>query len=599
MGAGRLVVGLAWRNVRHRPWQALLLLLALSVATTTITLALALVDVSGRSWDRVSQATNGFHVEASAEISPDMSPAQLEQERAELARLGDAPGVVAAGGPWRRAQVDAEINGVSLPLRAHVRDPGPAAVDQPLVTAGHWLDDREGVVLEDGFATAAGIHPGDTIILAGQRVPVRGAALTISVGPYPTDQPAWVWISEATAARLGAALDSSSYELELRLADPDRAESFAASHSGFGDTWQESKSEAVADIEDFAAVFGLQAFFVVVLTIGTAVILVAGRMSAQIRQVGTLKAVGATPGQVACVLLVEYLTVALLATAVGLAVGTLLAPSLARVTTVLAVYGAQAPPITWPRAATAFAVTTAVVILATVRPALRGVRRSTLRSLGSNTRPPHRPGRLMRAITGLPLPLPAWLGLRGASRRRGRFLANTLGLTVGITLLITALALRTGVDSFRRQVLSSDGSDPISRAADIADQDRVSSLGFTVAAFLIALALINATVAAVFAAHDHARNHAIMRTVGATPGQTVAAFLVAQLTACLLACALGIPLGVAFYEKSTRGPLGPIGLSLLTYVATILAALTLYAIIAAIPARLLARRPITPQLAYE
>ena len=74
MGAGRLVVGLAWRNVRHRPWQALLLLLALSVATTTITLALALVDVSGRSWERVSQATNGFHVRAGAEISPDMSP---------------------------------------------------------------------------------------------------------------------------------------------------------------------------------------------------------------------------------------------------------------------------------------------------------------------------------------------------------------------------------------------------------------------------------------------------------------------------------------------------------------------------------------------
>ena len=297
------------------------------------------------------------------------------------------------------------------------------------------------------------------------------------------------------------------------------------------------------------------------LTIGTAVILVAGRMAAQVRQVGTLKAVGVTPGQVTCVLLVEYLPVAVLATAVGLAAGNLLAPSLARVTTVLAVYGAQAPPITWPRAATAFAVTTAVVVLATVRPALRGVRRSTLRSLASNTRPPHRPGRLMRAITGLPLPLPVWLGLRGANRHRGRFLANTLGLTVGITLLITALALRTGVDSFRHQGLSLDEPDPISRAADIADQDRVSSLGFTVAAILIALALINATVAAVFAAHDHARNHAIMRTVGATPGQTVTAFLVAQLTACLLACALGIPLGVAFYESSTRGPLDPIGLS--------------------------------------
>lgn len=599
MGAGRLVVGLAWRNVRHRPWQALLLLLALSVATTTITLAMSLVDVSGRSWDRVWHATNGFHVEASAEIPPDMSPAQLEQERADLARLGDAPGVVAVGGPWRRTFVDAEVNGVPLELRAHVRDAGPAAVDQPLVTAGRWLDDREGVVLEDGFAAAAGLQPGDTITIAGQRVPVRGAALTVSVGPYPTDQPAWVWISEATAARLGPALESGAYELELRLADPGRAESFAAAHPDVDDTWQESRRESVARIEDFAAAFGVLAIFVVVLTIGTAVILVAGRMAAQIRQVGTLRAVGVTPGQVICVLLVEYLAVALLATALGLAAGSLLAPQVARFTDVLAVYGAQAPPITWPRAATAFAVTTAVVVLATVRPALRGVRRSTLRSLGSTTRPPHRTGRLSHAITGLPLPLPVWLGLRAANRRRGRFLANTLGLTIGITLLITALAIRTGVDNFRRHGLSIDEPDAISHAADVANQDRVSSLGFTVAAILIALALINATVAAVFAANDHARNHAIMRTVGTTPAQTVTAFLAAQLTACLLACALGIPLGIAFYESFTRGPLGPIGLSLLTYAATILAALTLYGLIAAIPARLLARRPITPQLAYE
>ena len=157
-------------------------------------------------------------------------------------------------------------------------------------------------------------------------------------------------------------------------------------------------------------------------------------------------------------------------------------------------------------------------------------------------------------------------------------------------------ALKLGDEGRKARI---DAPDPISRAADIAGQDRVSTLGFTVAAILIALALINATVAAVFAAHDHARNHAIMRTIGTTPGQTVTAFLAAQLTACLLACVLGIPLGIAFYESSTRGPLGPIGLSALTYVGTILAALTLYALISAIPARLLARRPITPQLTYE
>src|SRR5262245_5974014 len=189
MGAARLVVGLAWRNVRHRPWQALLLLLALTVATTAITLALALVDVSGRSWDRVSHATNGADVSASAETTPDMSPAQRERVAAELARLADAPGIVAVGGPWPGAQYHGEVDGTPVGFRVQVRDAGPAEVDQPLITAGHWLDGREGVVLEDGFATAAGLRPGDTITIAGQPVPVRGAALTVSIGPYPTDQP--------------------------------------------------------------------------------------------------------------------------------------------------------------------------------------------------------------------------------------------------------------------------------------------------------------------------------------------------------------------------------------------------------------------------
>jgi putative ABC transport system ATP-binding protein len=96
--------------------------------------------------------------------------------------------------------------------------------------------------------------------------------------------------------------------------------------------------------------------------------------------------------------------------------------------------------------------------------------------------------------------------------------------------------------------------DVISLAATTANLDRTSTLGFTIAAFLIALAVINAMIAAVFSAHDSARNHAILRTLGATPGQTVTAFLVAHLAACLLACAVGIPLGIALYTPSEAQP---------------------------------------------
>jgi putative ABC transport system permease protein len=575
------------------------LLFALSLSTTAITAALTLTETADRAWHRAAQATGDFHVTAGAEVPQEVS--ERDQVRAELASLGSAPGVVAASAPWRTVQVDGEIDGTEIVLYVEVRDLEPAAVDQPLVTAGRWLDNSQGVVVEEGLALAAGLDPGDAITVAGHRLPVRGAALSVSAQPFPQHQPARVWISPAAATRLGAALDGGSYEIALRLSDPEQAESFAAAHPEVSGTWQEEKSDFAWEIEELTATLAGLAAIVVGLTIATAALLVAGRMASQIRQVGTLKAVGVTPGQVTQVLLVEYLTVALVATAIGLAAGTLLVPPLGRLTRVLSVYGAQAAPITLPRAAIVVAIAISVVLLATVRPALRGVRRSTLHSLTSTTRPPHRPGPLIRALARLPLPLPIGLGLRAATRRPGRFIATTFGLTIGIALVIAALALHTGVQAIHRESTSRialDG-DPFSFSTELEDIDRASTLGFTIAAFLIGLALVNAIVAAVFSAHDSARNHAILRTLGATPRQTVTAFLIANLAACLLACALGIPLGIAIFNAIRGSTLGPIELSSLTYIATSLTTLLLYALIALTPARLLAQRPITPQLTYE
>jgi putative ABC transport system permease protein len=598
MGTVALVLGLAWRNVRHRPWQALLLLLALSVSTTAITVALTLTEVGNRAWDRASQDTNGFHVYASAEIPEGASAAQREQVRAGLASLASEPEVVAAGGPWQSANATGEIDGARIELDLEVRDTEQAAVGQPQVTAGQWLGNDPGVVLDAGLAAAAGVEPGDTITIAGQDLPVRGAAFAVSTKPYPKEQPAAAWISPAAATQLGEVLDGSYY-MELRLADPDHTESFAVAHPEVGEhPWWDRKSESTMEVKELAATLGGLAAFVVGLTIATAAILVAGRMAAQIRQVGTLKAVGTTPGQVTGVLLVEYLTVALVAAAIGLAAGTLLAPPLGRLTTVLSVYGAQTAPITWPRAAIVVAIATGVVLLATVRPALRAVRSSTLRALGSNARPPRPAGRLGRALATLPLSLPVGLGLRAAARRRGRLVANVVGLTIGVAMVIAALALRTAVTAGRGEGLGLDNPTPFELAAEIAESDRLSTLGLVIAAFIVGLALVNAVVAAVFSAQDSARNHAILRAVGTTPGQTVTAFLVAHLAACVLACALGIPLGIAIYN-AIRGGLDPIALTALTYIATGLTVLVLYAAIAFLPARLLARRPVTSQLAYE
>jgi ABC-type antimicrobial peptide transport system permease subunit len=115
---------------------------------------------------------------------------------------------------------------------------------------------------------------------------------------------------------------------------------------------------------------------------------------------------------------------------------------------------------------------------------------------------------------------------------------------------------------------------------------------------MIALALVNAAIVATLAARDSARSYAIMRTLGATPGQTAASFLCGQLTSAVLAVALGIPAGIGVFNALRRG-LDAVQLSLSTVATLTFAALVAYLAIAAVPALVLARRPVAPQLAYE
>ncbi len=611
----RLMTRLAGRNLRARPGQAVLLLIALCVATTSVTLALAVNETGNDSWDRLHRETNGFHIRAGtayrrgggeplAQI-PAPTPEDIARAHEKLAALASVSGVVAASGPWPTLYAAGVIGGTELDLFVNVRETVPARVGQPLVTSGRWFDqDADGVVLEDGLASSLRVEPGDTVTIAGRRLVVRGTAMTVSVGRYPLHQPARVWVntSTATALRSAGAKDAIA-EIEIRIARPEEASALVAAQAArnpgmlremYAETWQEARSGAHDELTVVALALSVIATLLAGLTIATAAVLVAGRMAAQSRQVGTLKAVGVTPGQVTGVLLVEYLALAATASVIGIVAGTLLSPLLAR--SAPSLYGAPAaPPFTWPRAAAAIGVAVAVVALATVRPALRGVRHSTVRSLAANVRPPRRSSRIGRLAGSAGLPLPFVLGLRSMTRRPGRMVANAVGQALGIAMVIVGLALYRATKAF----LATEPSGAADRAASEAFTAHLLSIIFGAATLLVALATVNAFIVAVFAARDSARNHAIMRAVGATPRQTVVAFLVAQLGAGLLAGFLGVALGIVLFNTFAGEELTPIRLPVYVYAVVVVAALVVYVVNVVAPARLLARQSVTPLLAYE
>ena len=605
----RLAARLARGNLRRRPAQALLLLLALTIATGVLGVAASVYGSADAPWDRVWRATRGFHVSLGVYHPPDEpgNRAFVQELRRRAARLATAPGVVGAGGPWTHLYGSIAVAGGEEDLTAEIRDPGPYAVDQPLVTSGRWLGEGGGVVLESGLAATLDVGPGDTVTIQGRPVPVRGVASTVSRGRFPLSRPAQVWVTPETARQLrDLGMTEEGFELQLRLADPGDAAGFVAAHRSleatdpsssvisYLETWQQRRADSHSDIDILAGTLFAAGGLIAILTVATAAVLIAGRMATQIRQVGTLKAVGVTPRQIVLVLLVEYLAIAAGATVLGLGIGRLLAPRVAE-TSVTVLGTPEPPPLTWGRVAIASCQVGSNG--SPIRPALRGIRQSTLRSLVAGPRPPRRPGRLGRLAASLGLPLPGVVGLRSGWRRPGRLLVNAAGLLLGVAMIVVALALRDSLD-----LLSLRPAEPGHAASDAAVAvlyDQIRAVIFATAGLLLALATINAIIVATFAARDAARNHAVLRAVGATPRQTVIALVVSQLGACAVAVVVGIPLGLGLWSLMEGGDLPEVGVSTSSLLLVAVAVPVAFAAIVSVPARLLARQPVAPLLTYE
>ena len=230
-------------------------------------------------------------------------------------------------------------------------------------------------------------------------------------------------------------------------------------------------------------------------------------MADQIRRVGLLKAVGGTPGLVAAVLLAEYVVVALLAAAAGLAIGSLIAPLLTEASAGL-LGSAGARTISRPTVGLVTAVALAVAVAATLVPAVRAARTSTVLALADAARPPRRNARLIALSARLPVPL--LLGLRVAARRPRR--------TVLAIVEHRDHGQRDRRRAGRPRRHSLDGSNS-------ARADRLNQVLLAITITLVALAAVNAIFITWATALDARRASALARALGATPQQVSAGAL--------------------------------------------------------------------------
>jgi ABC-type lipoprotein release transport system permease subunit len=621
---GRLLVvsRLAARDLRRRPGEAALLLIAITAAAASLTLGLVLHGVTDRPYQSTREATAGPDVVASAAPPPDGGQADL----AGLKALAGASGVVGSSGPYPYTQTVAKARGVSATVWAQGRGAARAPVDRPRLTEGSWVR-AGGVVLEASFADALGIGAGDSIVLGGRSFRVVGVAVTAAATPYPKVcfAPCWfgaaanaaernaakrsasgpvrsqagpppfaprlgsaglVWLTEADVRSLVSQPQSLGYVVNLKLADPAGAPAFVDAHLRENVdaprlvTWQDilAGHDKVFENKQDALLVG--SWLLGLLALATIAVLVGGRMADQTRRVGLLKAVGGTPALVAAVLLAEYVVVALVAAAAGLALGRLAAPLLTDPGAGL-VGGAGAVPFTLSTVGLVVAGALGVAVAATLVPAVRAARASTVLALADAARPPRRSAWLIALSARLPVPL--LLGVRIAARRPRRTLLGAASIAITVGGMVAALAAWAHYNTEK-----APGSDP---------RGEMSQVLLLIAIMLVAQAAVNAICIAWSTALDARRSSALARALGATPDQVSAGLSAAQVLPALAGAILGLPAGIALAEALDDDPVTiPPTWQLLAVVLGSVLAITA---LTAIPARFFARRPAGPILQTE
>jgi putative ABC transport system permease protein len=610
---------LAARNVQRRWYEALLLLLAITAACATLTLGLVLHNVTNQPYEQTQAATRGPDVVAESSFVPSnntTSPADL----AALVTLSHASWVKSSSGPF--PLTTAVLRTPSLTAGADIegRTVGPAAVDQPRVTNGTWIQPG-GVVVERTFADAASLHLGERITLNNKSFKVVGFAVTAAFSPYPatgcfagcsfgsihldSTDTGMMWTTEAAARSLATTAAPLTYYLNLAARNPAQANQITLNDNNNYDgngtpsttpfllSSQQISHEDSNLIRNEQIVLLVGSWLLAILAVASVAVLVGGRMADQIRRVGLLKSIGGTPGLVASVLMAEYLVLALVGAGVGLLVGWLLAPLFTAPGAGL-LGSTPTPPLTMGVVLTVVGVALGVALLAALVPALRAARISTVRALADSARPPRRSRLLIALSTRLPVPL--MIACRVMARRLRRTALSIISVFVTVSGIVAVLIAHA-----RLADAQSAGAFGVAGVSGLINPrtQRADQVLFLVTVMLVALAAVNAVFITRAIVQDSRHATAITRALGATPQQVTLGLAAAQTLPAFFGALLGIPGGYLLYDLAKHGGQSASLPSLPVLLAVIAGSVAVVALLTAIPARLGARRPVAAILQAE
>lgn len=454
-------------DLHRRRLQTAVLAVVLFLASGAATLALSVLDESRAPFEHAFANANGAHLVIDYAGAVD---------DAQLAATTKAAGVTASAGPWPVAPAGLGLPG-AWPLDGQAvsgRESPDGPIDRVTINAGRWwlrpgeatISQETATILGLGVGGSLAVYPSRSAEVAeggggpkrvsidkrAQPAPAEPVGTLTVVGiavPVSTPDVA-VWMSPIDIATLTPDAPPARemlYRVDPSATPADLAAASGAITSGLpsgaivdSTTYLDARA-AVSEVADLYVpvliAFSLFALLAAAFTIANVVsgVVLAGR-----RDIGVMKAIGFTPGQVTTTLMGQILVPVLIGTSAGVIAGMLASqPTVERTAQSFGLPGtfSVSVPILFAVGLACLGVT----LVAAAVPAVRAGRLSVVEAITRGTAPTSKPdgGRLRRLGLRLPVGIAARLGLAASVAHPGRAFMTLGALVVGVAAVTFAI----------------------------------------------------------------------------------------------------------------------------------------------------------------
>jgi putative ABC transport system permease protein len=434
---------------------SVLIIGTITIAAALLTLALSTLLNLGGPYDRLFAEVNGAHLWVF------FKPGLVNT--AELHRIQTLPGVVDSTPRQYSYRTQARIHDASVWVTLRMVPDEQSAINRLYFLDGrNVFPDSKEVVAEKFLDTTYDLTMGETVIITrsdGRDVslPIVGFAYDVMYDTYRSEQAPYLYVSESTLRSLFPDKDTWDSSLGLRLSDPQAVDDVLAQIEALRSTkfiethtdWRDVKESALFQGQLASVFLSAFSFFAILATVIIIISVVNSTILSQIKQIGILKALGFTGGQILLVYVGQYAVLSLIGTTLGFLLGIILAPLPMRAVTA-SLNTTFRPPFSFFLFTLIYLIVSGATILAAFSAATRGARANIIKSIAIGAEAPNKKmfwGARMANALGAPVSI--ILGLNDMFVKPFRSFLTGLNLVLGVVGIVFGLALSDTIKTYK------------------------------------------------------------------------------------------------------------------------------------------------------